>query len=562
MLESADFFFDESLPPEEMIRQLKLQRIELELQNQELRRSQEQLEATHERYVDLYFHAPVGYITMDDKGRIAELNFLAAELLGQNRTALLGTSLFDHISAASAPHLQRHLNTLSNGSFDGIRHCKLTVPIGDDLKVHLKMVGINVRDQRNGSSQCRAALFDVTEELNTREDRDNLQEQLRQAHRMEALGRMTSGIAHDFNNLLTLIIGYSKLLINQLPEDDVFARHALQINKAGTHASKLIEQLLTFSRTQSVASSSVAINEIIREMESMFDRLTGDDIGLHLHLLDDLGTIKVDGSQLQQVLMNLVVNAREAMPAGGDLIIRTRHADVGPDLARRLELQPGPYVLIEVEDNGRGIPPELIPEVFEPFFTTKHRKSTHGFGLSTSYRILRQHGGAIDAVSILDQGTTFIVYLPRTDIDSTSQTSEDPRPCVLLVDDQPDLREFASIVLQSLNVELLSAQSPEEALQLARTHGRPIDLVVTDVIMPGLSGPQLVQNIHRTHPEALALYISGHDRETLCLERGIEPGFPFLEKPFCPETLSARVEELLHQKYPTLGESSSVAMES
>ncbi len=545
LLEHSEVTGEEDISQVEMIRELRLQRIELELQNKELRRSQDELEASRERYVDLYFHAPVGYITLDSDATIEELNFRASELLGQNRDSLSQSSLLDHITPQSRSTLVEHLTTVL--SSDGVRHCQLTVELPTKTTVHLKMLSIATEDPKGGTLQCRGALFDVTEEKKNQICREELISQLRESHRMEALGRLTSGIAHDFNNLLTLIIGYSKLLINQLPEDSPFALHGAQIHKAGHHASELIEQLLAFSRSQSVSASPVDVNEIVADMETMFDRLVGDDIELHLHLEEALGVVHFASCQFQQVLMNLVVNAREAMPTGGEVIIRTRNAEVSSELAERFEIPPGPHVLIEVEDSGTGISPEVIPHIFEPFFTTKSSGSSHGFGLSTSYGIVRQHDGAIDVVSRPDQGTTFFVYLPRTDHCDTASDSQS-QPCVLVVDDQPDLREYAALVLEDLDVEVLSARSSTDALQKARTHGRAIDLVVTDVTMPGLSGPELMERLHRCHPNAIVLYISGHDRQVVCADRGISYDTPFLEKPFNPEDLREMVETLLEDK--------------
>ena len=549
ILENQDAGLVEESCGEELLRQFQLQQIELKIQNEELRRSQQQLESTQERFIDLYYHAPVGYITIDQKGVIQELNFQAAELLGQQRLRVLETSLFNYLTTASRPNLSRHLEELRQ-DHGGICQCSLTISPGNNLLVHLKMLSISVEAGTTGGTppQIRCAIFDATQERENEQRRESLQEQLRQAHRMEALGRMTSGIAHDFNNLLTLIIGYSKLLLNQLPEGDAFARHALQINKAGQHASELIEQLLAFSRTQTVSASPIHINNVISEMESMFDRLLGDDIELILHLDDALGVVTFDASQLQQVMMNLVVNAREAMPTGGTLIVRTRNIELHGARAIQTHLTPGYYASIEVQDSGRGIAADVLPHIFEPFFTTKRPSSTHGFGLATTRDILNHHNGTILVESSQERGTLFSIYLPRTDVERHHFREEPRKPCILLVDDQPALREFASLVLQDLDVEVLSACSAEDALLAARTHGAPIDLVVTDVIMPGLSGPQLFDQIKRDHPWSTALYMSGHDKEVLCDERGIAPDSPFLEKPFCPEKLSSMVRELLLER--------------
>ena len=540
--EASDPVDETDLSPAEMKRELQLQRIEIELQNKQLRRYRNRLASSREEYADLYFHAPVGYLTLDREGNVGELNYLAAELLGASRKSVIDSSLFDLAHSQSGPDLERHLEDTFEGT--GVNSCRVAVELPTGDTAHLEMLTIAVDDPESGRLQCRAALIDVTERHRAEERKEYLEKQLQQSHRLETIGRLASGIAHDFNNLLTLIIGYSKLAINQLPDDHVLAKHVREIHKAGRHASELIEQLLAFSRSDGTSSTAIDVNEIIDDMEMMFDRLIGDDIELHLRLDENLGSTRFDSAQFQQVLLNLIVNARDAISGGGNLVIRTQNVELTDDAAARLDLDGGPYVITEVEDDGDGIPPEIIPHIFEPFFTTKETDDNHGFGLSTTYGIVSRHGGAIDVVSPPDGGTTFYVYLPRTAGDNIDETTG-KRPAVLVVDDQPDLREFASLVLDDIDVEVLSAPSPEEALQISQACGDELTLVVTDVTMPGMSGPRLLEKIQRTHPDTDVLYMSGYDRESVSQQCDVELSGPFLEKPFTPDALLEQVETLL-----------------
>ncbi len=534
---------DPDMTREEMIRELRLQHIELELQDEQLDRYRRDLEQSRERYRDLYFQAPVGYLTLDSDGVIGEPNYRAAELLGDNRDSLRNKSLLDCIHPDSRTDLQDHLRTVFNSS--GVHHCKLTVRLPTGDTVHLKMLSIAVDDRNTGDLQCRSALFDITEQQRTHRHNDRLEAQLQQSHRLETIGRLANGIAHDFNNLLTLIIGYSKLAINQLDDDHPLARHVREINKAGHHAGELIEQLLAFSRSDGSRAGPLNVNEIIDDMALMFDRLTGDDIELQLRLHDGLGAIDFDTGQFQQVLLDLVINARDAIERGGNIVIRTQNITLTDDAAAQLDLAGGPHVVIEVEDDGQGIPPEVIPHIFEPFFTTKSTDNNVGCGLSTTYGIVNRHGGAIDIVTEADGGTTFCVYLPRVDESDCDLDEQSKAPVVLVVEDQADLREFASLVLADEDLEVLNAQSPTEALQLSQACGDELALVVTDVTMPGLSGPQLFERIRRIHPDTAVLYISGYDQEHVCRECGVAESDPFLEKPFGPERLVDTVQSLL-----------------
>lgn len=528
--------------PEELIRELQLHHIELDLQNKELKRYQAQLEATRERYVDLYFHAPVGYASLNSAGMIEELNLMAAEHLGLTRQELMQASLGELLTASSRERFHAHL--AKSFSSNEPQRCEVVARLPDGSQTHLRLISVVVESQADAPSQCRTIMMDINGEQIAERERLALQDQLRQAHKMEALGRLVSGIAHDFNNLLTLIIGYSKLAMNQLPASNPFYSHAQQIHKAGHHASELIDQLLAFSRERAPSPTRLVLNEAILDIESMLRRVTGDDIDFNLSLDESLGITCFDAAQFKQVLMNLVINACEAMPQGGKLTVRTRNILLNERAATKLELEPGPFVLVEVEDTGYGIPEDAVSRIFEPNFTTKSSEKTHGFGLATSQGILRQHQGVIDVVSQLDKGTSFLIYAPRVDAPQQSE-SRPHTPAILLVEDQTDLRQLATMVLSTAGYRVLSASTPAEGVDIAELHPGPIDLILTDVTMPGMNGRQLAERVLKTHPNARVLYISGYDRESVCRERGIDADAPFLEKPFPPERLIEVVSNLI-----------------
>ncbi|RAL23075.1 hypothetical protein DL240_09320 [Lujinxingia litoralis] len=545
----AEALLDEHDPTElrqhnldELIRELRLHQIELNLQNKELKRNQAQLEASRERYVDLYFHAPVGYLTLNPSGTIEELNLMAAELLEKPRDNLIASSLGEQLTASSRERFNTHLAQVFSGQKSCT--CEITARLPDGSQNHLRLISVVVDPDGDDAARCRTILFDINDQQHAERERRELQEQLRQAHKMEALGRLVSGIAHDFNNLLTLIIGYSKLAMNQLSTSDPFFAHAQQIHKAGHHASELIDQLLAFSRERAPSPEALDLNEIILDIESMLRRVTGDHIEFHLSLDKTLGTACFDASQFKQVLMNLVINACEAMPQGGRLTLRSRNIVLNERAARKLGLEAGPFVLIEVEDTGYGIPEDAVSRIFDPTFTTKNNEKTHGYGLATSQGIVRQHRGVIDVVSQLDQGTSFLIYAPR--VDAPTRTENLPHtPTILLVEDQADLRQLATMVLNAEGYKVLSASTPAEGVDIAELHPSRIDLIVTDVTMPGMNGRQLAERVLKSHPNASVLYISGYDHESVCQQRGIDARAPFLEKPFSPERLIEAVRALI-----------------
>jgi PAS domain S-box-containing protein len=378
--------------------------------------------------------------------------------------------------------------------------------------------------------------------------------QLRQAQKMEAMGRLAGGMAHDFNNLLTVIRGYSELLLGRLGPADPMRKDMEEVKKAADRASGLTRQLLAFSRRQFVSAKILDLNALIANMDGMLRRLIGEDIvELSAELDASTGCIKADPGQIEQVIMNLVVNARDAMPQGGRLTIETRNVTIGEEV--RLEavgVTPGSYVLLAVRDNGHGMDAETRSHLFEPFFTTKEKGKGTGLGLSTVYGIVKQSGGYITVESTLGVGTAFRIYFPRVELEGSAVTegSEaiDPargRETILLVEDEPAVRGLVHETLRLHGYTVLEARHGIEALLTSAKYAGAIHLLLTDVVMPQMSGPEVAEKILTVRPEIKVLYMSGYPDHPVFDQGGVSRQTGFLAKPFSPHALAQKVREIL-----------------
>lgn len=390
--------------------------------------------------------------------------------------------------------------------------------------------------------KCILSIFkDVT-------DRRTLEKQLRQAQKMEAIGQLSGGIAHDFNNLLSVIIGYSEVLEARLPPGDPLHKHCQQITKAGQSAASLTRQLLAFSRQQVLEPKVLDLNTVVLHVEKMLRRLIGEHIELTTALSPTLGRVKADQGQIEQVIINLAVNARDAMPNGGKLTIETANVDVDQDYVQRHPLHvPGPYVLLTVSDTGVGMNAETQARIFEPFFTTKEMGKGTGLGLATVYGVVKQSGGFIWVYSELGHGTTFKTYLPRTmeamgaDRPIGSAPSLRGTETVLLVEDEEALREFTGTVLTQGGYTVLAAERPDKAIDIARKYEGPIHLLLTDVIMPGMNGQALARDLVAIRPGIRVVFMSGYTGFT---HPGlVDSNVILLSKPFTREALFHKVRE-------------------
>jgi two-component system, cell cycle sensor histidine kinase and response regulator CckA len=382
-----------------------------------------------------------------------------------------------------------------------------------------------------------------------------MEEQLRQSQKMEAVGRLAGGIAHDFNNLLTAISGYSDLLLHRLPDYSTLRRDVEEIRKAGDRAAALTRKLLAFSRRQVLQPKVLDLNTVVKNMERMVRRQIGEDIELSTDLSPSLSRVKADPGQIEQVIVNLAVNARDAMPGGGRITIATADAELSPGYAvAHPEVRPGPHVLLTVADTGHGMCDETQAHLFEPFFTTKERGKGTGLGLATVYGIVQQSGGHIRVNSAADRGSTFLIYLPRVEAPEDSVRGSDrpllPRPSpgtetVLLAEDEEVVRRLAKEILSGNGYKVLEAGNGREALLLSEAHRGEIHLLLTDVMMPKMGGRELTDRIRPLRPDLRILYMSGYTDDAILRHGVLEDGIPFLPKPFTPEELARKVREVL-----------------
>jgi signal transduction histidine kinase len=383
--------------------------------------------------------------------------------------------------------------------------------------------------------------------------RGRLEEELRHAQKLESIGRLAGGIAHDFNNLLTVINGYADLMLNGLGENDPLRAGLTEIIRAGERASGMTRQLLAFSRKQLLQPREVALNSIVSESRNLLQRLLGENIELITELDKNLGTVWADAGQIDQVILNLAVNARDAMPDGGRLTIRTANTTLAEGEAQaRFELQPGRYVKLTISDTGCGITEEDMPRLFEPYFTTKEPGRGTGLGLSTVYGILKQSRGSIAVRSEPGKGTTFDIVLPRmtgtvAQAPPERREIDDPHgsETVLVVEDEEIVRKMTCTSLRKYGYEVVEARNGKDALTIMETTGARISLVLTDVVMPEMSGQQLGARLQQLHPQPRVLYMSGYTDDDIVRQGLADPSIFFLQKPFTPFTLAQRVREVL-----------------
>jgi len=396
----------------------------------------------------------------------------------------------------------------------------------------------------DGRSASLVLATDITE-------RKRLEQQFYEAQRMESVGRLAGGVAHDFNNLLTVINGYSEMLMDDVSADSPLREPVTEIRAAGERAAGLTQQLLAFSRRQLVQPKVVNLNEVAGEIRKMMARLIGDDIELRTNLSPDLGNIVADAGQLQQIIMNLAVNARDAMPSGGTLSIETANVEIdGIATAAHPEMRAGRYAMLAVSDTGTGMTQEVQNRIFEPFFTTKPTGAGTGLGLATVYGMVKQAGGWIWVYSELGDGTTFKVYFPRSDSAATPVVVNAVRDVhgsetILVVEDQPEVRNLVVTVLRKCGYTVHCAVNGPDAIRLWQELPGTIDLLLTDIVMPGMTGRGVAEVLLQERPDLPVLYMSGYTEDAIARRGVLEDCIDYLQKPFTPELLALKVREVL-----------------
>jgi PAS domain S-box-containing protein len=483
-------------------------------------------------------------IAADSSGRITYVGPSVRDILGYEPAELLGDGWWEMLHDPGGPLcMKNRMAAMARGE----------ISVGkapyEELLKHRdgRQRWILWQDTLAPDQQVIGVGQDITE-------RRILEQQLRQVQKMEAVGRLAGGIAHDFNNLLTAINGYSELILGSISHSDPLRRDIEEIKKAGERAANLTRQLLAFSRKQVLRLRVLDLNTIVLDIEKLLRRLITEDVELVTRLQPHLTRVKADPGQIEQVLVNLAINARDAMQRGGQLVIRTADVIMDETAASKNEgMRPGNYVLLSMSDTGCGMNTETMARIFEPFFTTKDVGKGTGLGLSMAYGIIKQSGGHIYAFSKLGQGSTFEIYLPRVE-DPAAETpwtrlSDDDayaRDVVLVVEDEEIIRSLCSKIMRLRGCAVLEAANGREALAIAKTHAGPIHLMISDVIMPEMGGPELVRQLSPSRPEMKVIYLSGYADDTLDLRHLQEDGSVVLIKPFSPDDLARKVAEVMN----------------
>ena len=487
--------------------------------------------------------APYGIYRASVTGRFLRVNPALQKMLGyEHEQELLGRDLAKDIFRHNGEY--QRLTELLHRTKE-IKDIEMEWNRQDGTSITVRCSGHSINDENGFPAYFEVFAEDVTEKR-------VLERQLRMAQKMEAIGRLSGGIAHDFNNLLGVIIGYSRVLKRALGASNALCEHAVEIEKAGERAASLTKQLLAFSRQQVLTPAILNLNALATDMEGMLPRLLGEDVKVSMELDAELGSVKADQSQIEQIIMNLAVNARDAMPTGGKLKIRTANFEIDQTYTRNHPgSKAGNYVLLAVTDTGTGMDPETLTHMFEPFFTTKERGKGTGLGLATVYGIVKQSNGYIWVNSAPGKGTSFEIYLPRyagQPAEEQKFDSEEPlrgSESILLVEDAEPLRKLARRFLETGGFRVMSAGSGEEALEVAAGFGGIFDLLLTDVVMPGMNGRVLAEQLLPRQPGMKVLYMSGYTDSFIAGHGVLEIGTHLLHKPFTDEVLIRKVREVL-----------------
>jgi len=523
----------------------------------ERERAYEALKASEARFNSFFHNSAVGMLIWDtgDPVKYVAINHNLAALNGRRPEEHIGKTIAEVINSEveekTMKVVRRILQTGEHATLDSSG----TAHDGRDVHYFASYFPITVDDEIRGIG---GVVIDQTGRVAAEREKKKLEEQLQQAQKLESIGRLAGGVAHDFNNMLSVILGYGEIVHQELHPGDPLRKDMEAILKAARSSADLTRQLLAFSRKQTLQPEVLDLNEVVRSIEKMLRRLIGEDIALELSLSKDLSHVKVDPGQIEQVIMNLAVNARDAMPTGGKLLIETSEVELDEAYAQNhADVTPGKYVMLAMTDTGCGMDKEVLLQIFDPFFTTKEKGKGTGLGLSTVYGIVKQSGGNIWVYSEPGQGATFKIYLPVTGDQAETLAEEVAREesagggeHILVVEDEESLRKLLKAMLSRSGYKVTLAANGGEALLLVEEKGLKPDLVITDVVMPGMSGRELVDRLQRKQPDLMALYMSGYTDNAIIHHGALDPGTPFIQKPFTIHDIAEKVRAVLREKLP------------
>jgi two-component system, cell cycle sensor histidine kinase and response regulator CckA len=511
---------------------------------EELRKqAEEELKTSEANFRSLVQNAPFGICRSSADGdRFLMVNPALVRILGYgSEQDLLHLRLSEDVHVRPGEHGIIAAAAAQSDRFEVVADWKRS----DTTPIKVRITGRKMSEPQTGENILEAIVEEIT-------DRLTLEEQLRQASKMEAIGRLAGGIAHDFNNLLAVILGHAELLISPKHQEIPGHKNAEAIQQAAQQAASLTAQLLAFSRRQVLQVSVLDLNQVIGQTGAMVRRLIGEDVEMHTHSGSNLGKVKADPVQLQQVILNLVANARDAMPQGGTITIETANVELDAEYTQRhKDASSGPWVMLAISDTGMGMDQETVAKIFEPFFTTKGLGT--GLGLASVYGIVKQLGGLIYVYSEVGQGTTFKIYLPQVSEPLAGEHIPDPvlpeaqavTETILLVEDAADLRGLTRHFLELSGYSVLEAENSPKAVRTADLHQGTIHLLITDVVLPGESGPTLALSLTRKRPEMKVLYVSGYTENAIVHHGLLDPGIRFLQKPYSRDSLIRKVREVL-----------------
>jgi PAS domain S-box-containing protein len=500
----------------------------------------EALKSSETRYRTLFDRNMAGVFRSTVEGRLLDFNEAFAKMFGYERSELIGKSSQELYYGGA----QERARLIEMRRQDPSKQFEVRYKRKDGTPL-LAVQNISIQQYKDGEI-IEGTLIDITR-------RQMLEDQLRQAQKMEAVGRLAGGVAHDFNNLLTVITGYSQMSMDETAPGSSLHEHSQQVYEASQRAAALTRQLLAFSRQQVLQPQVVSLNKILESMQKMLSRLIGEDIRVRTICSKELALVKVDPAQIEQVILNLAINARDAMPKGGQLTLETDRSELDETYTKDHPwVKPGVYMRLTVSDNGIGMDEKTQARIFEPFFTTKETGKGTGLGLSMVYGVVKQSGGHIMVYSEPGHGTTFRLYFPvvekleeATEAKLKAAAQRRGEETILIVEDDQALRELAKNILAGQGYNVFAAQNPEEVRAICKTQGTKIDLLLTDVIMPQMSGKEVAQMCTATIPNLKVLYMSGYTSDVIMHHGVLEEGLAFLQKPFTPVSLTAKVREVL-----------------